>query len=124
MNEGDVFRFLRIADIHVWMIISDPARDSKNVLMVNFTSEDPDVDQACLVLPGEHPFITCRTLIEYARARVTNDAAIEQLRAAGRLEMFEPLSAALLAKVRNCAMLSTTLKTDFADILEQQELVD
>lgn len=27
MNAGDVFRFVNIADIHVWMIISDPARD-------------------------------------------------------------------------------------------------
>lgn len=46
MRAGDVFRFTGIADIHVWMVISDPARDAAKVLMVNFTTWEPHLDQA------------------------------------------------------------------------------
>lgn len=124
MNAGDAFRFVGIADIHVWMIISDPARDPKKLLMVNFTTWQPHLDQACIVDVGDHPFITARTVVNYARAKVVTDEQLELLRARGRLHMLEPLSATLLAKIRACAMESVSLPLELADILLDQELVE
>jgi hypothetical protein len=118
MKAGDVFRFNGIADIHVWMIISDPSRDPHHVLIVNFTSEAPDLDPVCSIIPGDHPFIQHRTLIQYSRARLVKDEALHQK---GRLEMLEPLSPTLLARIRECAMQSATLRLDYADILTDQE---
>jgi hypothetical protein len=65
VRTGDVFRFVGIADIHVWMIISDPARDPSKVLIVNFTTWESHIDKACIVEAGEHPFIVHKTLINY-----------------------------------------------------------
>lgn len=125
MKAGDVFRFVGIADIHVWMIISDPFRDPRNVLMVNFTTWEPHLDQACVLEAGEHPFIVHKTVVNYARARVVADAILEQLRTANRLELLnDPLSTMLLAKIRESAMNSVTLPLDAGQILIDQDLVD
>ncbi|MDB5324083.1 MAG: hypothetical protein JWN40_5714 [Phycisphaerales bacterium] len=124
MNAGDVFRFEGIADIHVWTIISDPRRDPQKLLMVNFTTWEPHLDQACVIEVGEHPFIRGRTVVNYARSRVVSDAQLELLRAKGRIQMLEPLTPALLTKMRTSALESTTLPLENADILLDQELVD
>lgn len=80
MNAGDVFRFNGIADIHVWMIISDPCRDPLKVLIVTFTTWEPHLDQACIVEASEHPFIVQKSVVNYARARIVTDVLLEQLR--------------------------------------------
>jgi hypothetical protein len=125
VKAGDVFRFVGIADVHVWMIISDPARDLQKILIVNFTTWEPHLDQACVVEAGEHPFVVHKTVVNFARARIVTDAALEQLRAAGRLQLLnDPLSDVLLAKVRESAMNSLTLALEAGDILIEQELAD
>jgi len=124
MRAGDVFRFTGIAEKHVWTIISDPAQDVVRVLMVNFTSHMPHLDQACCIQPGEHAFIKHASLVNYARARVVTDAALEALRASGRLELLNPPSPELLSRIREGAGRSCTLKLEFADILMEQELID
>lgn len=124
MKAGDAFRFVRTADIHVWMIISDPARDPSKDPIANFTTWEPHLDQACVVEANEHPFVVHRTVINYPRARVVTDAQLEALRAAGRIDFVDPLSPALRAKVRERAMDSLTLPLERADILLDQDLVD
>jgi hypothetical protein len=124
MRAGDVFRFIGIADIHVWMVISDPRRDPSRVLIVNFSTWEPHLDQACILDAGEHPFIVHRTVINFARARTATDANLQLIHAAGRLEFLDPLSAELLKKIREATMLSTSLPLELADILLDQELID
>ncbi len=124
MRAGDAFRFVGIADIHVWLIYSDPDRDPGKKLIVSFTTWQPHLDQACILEAGEHPFIVHRTVVEYPRTRLVTDAQLEQLRMAGRLQLLDPLSPALLAKVREGAMASTRLPLEQADVLVDQELVD
>jgi len=94
MNAGDVFRFVNIADIHVWMIISEPARDRTKVLMVSFTTWQPHLDQACILEAGEHPFVVHRTVVDYSRAKIVTDVQLESLRRAGRLQFLDSLSPA------------------------------
>lgn len=124
MTAGDVFRFVGIADIHVWSIISDPIRDPSKVLIVNFTTWEPHLDQACIVERGEHSFIVHRSVVNFARAKIATDSNLKLLHLKQRLELLEPLSPQLLTKIRESAMSSTTLPLEFADILLDQELVD
>jgi hypothetical protein len=124
MSPGDLFQFNEIADIHAWAIISDPIRFPDEVLIVNFTSYDPRVDQTCVFPAGAHPFITNRTCVNFPRARVTTDAILEQLRAVGRLRFHQSLSPAMLKEIREAAMLSTKIALAHADILIRQGLVE
>ena len=123
MKAGELFRFLGIADIHYWMIISDPQIDPDKVLLVSFTSFDRFNDQACVLNVGDHPVIVHKTTVEYPRAKVTTDSALESLRSAGRLDFFAPLEPQLLTKIRNGAMTSTRIQIEVAQILIDQGLV-
>jgi hypothetical protein len=124
MNAGDVFRFVGIADIHAWMIISDPLKDPSRVLMVSFTTWDPHEDQACILESGQHPFIKHRTCVSYPRAKLVTDQTLETLRNANRIELLDPLPKELLQRVRNGAMDSLRLSLELAQILIDQELVE
>ncbi len=124
MNAGDVFRFKGIADRHVWTIISDPQFDRQHVLIVNLTTYGPYEDHACVLEAGVHPFITGRTCVCYPRARMTQDEALEQLKAANRLQLLQPLGPELLRRLREGAMVSTRIRLGHAQILIDQRLVD
>ena len=122
MNAGDVFRFNRIAEIHVWMVISDPARNDQQLLMVNFTTWAPELDQVCIVDMAEHPFITQRSLINFAKAKIVSNSQLERLKTVGALTLLDPLSASLLQRIREAAMNSITLPLECGDVLINQEL--
>src|SRR3954463_12349845 len=99
------------------MIISDPARDLQKILIVNFTTWEPHLDQACVVEAGEHPFVVHRTVVNYARVRIVPDATLEQLRTAGRLQLLnDPLTPGLLTRIRESAMNSTSLPLEAGDV--------
>lgn len=124
MNAGDAFRFIGIADIHVWMIISDPVIDPSRVVIVNFTTWEPHLDQCCIVGKGDHPFLAHRSVVNFSRARLVAGEVLDQLRLAGRLQLIEPLSQELLTRIRRASLDSKTLALEFADILLDQELID
>jgi hypothetical protein len=124
MKAGDVYRFTKSADVHRWVVISDPVIDPERVLCVNITSYDPREDQACCLEPADHPSLTCRSLVNYSRARVTTNENLDAFLAAGLVRMLDPVSDALLKRIRQCAMDSTRMKLADANILIEQELVD
>lgn len=124
MKAGDVFLLDGVADIHCWIIISDPAIDPIRVLLVNFTSYDRFADQACILEVGDHPFIKHRTCVNYPMAREASNADLDVLRERGRLIMLESLSPALLQRIRVGAMESVDMELALADILIEQGLVD
>ncbi len=64
MNAGDTFKIPQpetSLDTHLWVVISDPAADAENILIVNFTTSRADSDKACILQPGEHPFVRHET---------------------------------------------------------------
>jgi hypothetical protein len=63
MHAGDVYRFTKSADVHRWVLISDPVLDPDKVLSVNITSYDPREDQACILEIGDHRSLTERSLV-------------------------------------------------------------
>lgn len=126
---GDAFRVAG-ADRHVWIIISDPAIDPDQVLIVNLTSwddsrrdTDPLKDPACVLFPPEHPFIQRKTCVYYRGAQV---ASVEHLlfrQTHGELDRVESVSPLLLQKLRECAGDSMHMALEHYRILETQQLV-
>jgi len=72
---------------HLWIVVSDPALDLEQVLIVNLTTSKPgsDVDPACVVLPGEHPFVRMESYVIYERANVTSTAHLSKAVGIGML---------------------------------------
>jgi hypothetical protein len=68
MKAGDTFRPAEnTVDqfIHLWVIISDPEQDPDEVLIVSLTEYHPKKDTACILGPGDHPFIHKKTCVAY-----------------------------------------------------------
>ena len=105
------------------MIISDPDLDPQRVLMVNFSSWKPYRDRACIVEPGDHPFLIRPSCVNYPEARVTSADVLDRLQAANQLFPRQPLSLDLLARIRQCARVSR-LRLEHLQLLLDQGLVE
>lgn len=60
---------------HLFILLTDPvptAGGSKNVLLVGISSVRPGLfhDPACLLYPGDHPFLDRQSYVNYPRARI------------------------------------------------------
>jgi MinD superfamily P-loop ATPase len=105
-------------------VISDPAKDADNVLIVNFTTRRSDSDPACILRVGEHPFVHHETCVNYAGAKIVSVAQITTLLQAGQMVNHAPVSTAILERIREGAGNSTRMALDHADILIDQGLLD
>ena len=101
LGAGDTFLTVSkdIRD-HLWFIVSDPTLDELNVLLVNLTTWKTGKDGSCILDRGDHPFITHKSIINYADARVTSIAKLAKLHELNQIYRKEPLSPAVLARIR------------------------
>lgn len=123
MEAGEAFRFAS-GDDHWWIVISDPAKDPDNVLIVNMTSFRQDKDQSCLLNPGDHEIVEHNSVIFYADSRVHAASHLNHLVSMGRVKcagkLFPPH---ILQLIREGAMQSKFMKLKHAQILIDQGLV-
>jgi len=108
-------------DSHLWMVISDPSQGDECVI-VNFTSWRADKDQACVVEPGEHPYVSRRTCVNYRDAKRCKTGDLDKLIASRNLKNSAPLSAELLARIRN-AVAESRMNWDCVQLLIDQGLI-
>jgi hypothetical protein len=75
---------LKLADTihssgHLYIVCSNPT-PQEEVALFNFTTKRTMSDLNCVVQPGEHPFVTVETVVEYGSGRLFTqkqwDAAI------------------------------------------------
>jgi hypothetical protein len=86
MHAGDIF-LIPDYDDHLWAIISDPAIDAQNVVMVLFVTRSELYADTCILRVGDHPFIKHDTCVQYPGAKVVSDCRLEELRREGKLRM-------------------------------------
>jgi hypothetical protein len=125
MDAGATFLLKdKSVDDHLWVIISDPRTDPKNVLFVSLTTYADYKEDVCLIQVGDHPWVRHLTCVAYDFAKVTTFDALYALKDKGLLELQPPVSEALLKRIRQAAMASTRLKIDYYSILEDQDLLE
>jgi hypothetical protein len=124
MNAGDTFRPADPSvDIHLWVIVSDPAQDASRVLIVSLTTFKPKKESVCLLDVGDHPFIKHKTCVAYNLANAPSLAQLEQARDSGHLIPDVPVSADVLRRIREGAALSTKLPIEYGELLDSQGLL-
>ena len=126
MNAGDAFIIAEPGtsyDSHLWIVISDPAKDPEQVVLVNFTKHRADKDQACVVECGDHPFIKQRTCVEYRRARMLSVKTLQTFLDSGLMVSHKPASPDLLARIR-AGVPRSRMHNEHVLILTLQGLVD
>lgn len=122
MNAGDTFVDGKYR--HLWIIMSDPAIDPQQVVIVNLTTYTIDEESACVLHKGEHPFVKHKTAVRYRDARAVASADLQKLLAARMLTPRPRCSAALLKKLRDGASKqSDLLPEECRAVLDEQGLI-
>jgi hypothetical protein len=124
VDAGDTFRPADPrADIHLWVVISDPSIDPNQVLIVSLTTYKPYKDGACILKTGDHPFIRHDTCIAYDLARVVSLSQLETLLKSGMLIPDDPVSHQVLERIRAAIWDSKRIAQEHVDLMEAQGLL-
>ena len=109
---------------HLWFVLSNPALDSGQVLIVNISSCKGAYteDSTCILEPGDHPFVKRASFVYFAKARCPS---VAQLEAGFQKELFRFLEKAtpeLLERIRRGALSSPFMARKYKDLLKEQDL--
>ncbi len=127
MKAGDTFFVQQVGklyDSHLWMVLSDPALNANQVLIVSLTTWGKEDDPACVLNVGDHPFVRQKSFIKYSHAKVVTNQQLEEFHAQRQIHVQPPLSAGVLKRVRDGAAESRFMALGHADILIDQGLID
>lgn len=63
---------------HLWIIISDPTQDNKEVIVVNVTTFiNGKKDPSCLLESSDHPDLSHQSCINYAESQIAKVTELE-----------------------------------------------
>jgi hypothetical protein len=125
MDAGTTFLLKeKTLDNHLWVVLSDPKIDPGKVLLVSLTTATALKEQICLLEVGDHPWIRHKTCAYYEYPKVVSLATLYKLKDTGQLDLREPLSPAVLERMREGAALSTRMPLAMAEILIEQGLIE
>ena len=56
-------------EYHLWLVLTDPDRESGKVVAVMVVSKRKHTDPTTLLVPGEHPFLKHPSNVDYGSAK-------------------------------------------------------
>lgn len=98
LQRGSAFQLEGQNSSRIWLVLSE-VRGAGDVAIVPIEPWSPDGDATCVVHPNDHPSVSRRSFIYYARARLAPVAALVAAETGGKLFIREPVAAALLDRV-------------------------
>jgi hypothetical protein len=126
MKQGDCFFNKAVRDLpsHPWVVLSDPAIDPENVLIVNLTDADWHHDQSCVLEPSDYPAVVKkRSCVAYQFAKVTSLGFLKDAKRKGLLYLKPAVSPETLKKLLTGAKESDELKNAHRELLREQFLI-
>lgn len=121
MEAGDTYRFGRGG--HLWVVVSDPAKDAANVVVVNMTT-DRGNDNSCILHPGDHPFVRHATCMCYDKAYLVSNADLERHVSSNTVRLQERVSAEVLERIRAGAAVTEQIPIGCKQVLIDQGLIE
>lgn len=86
-------------DYHLWIIVTQPSEGE--VITVSVTTQRKKSENLVVLQAGDHPFITHPSVIAYGYSKIRAVDDIENAIRNGSAKQREPVSEAILQKVRN-----------------------
>ncbi|HEX8694578.1 MAG TPA: hypothetical protein VF746_19295 [Longimicrobium sp.] len=86
---------------HLWVVLSDPAGDPPEVVILSLTTLRPHSDETVVLNPGDHPFVQHPTCAYFSDARIVT---VQSLERALRLRQAIPqpdMDAAIVERMRD-----------------------
>ena len=114
-----------VAARNLWVVVSDPAADPEQVLIVNVTSVRRSFhDSSCLLNVGDHRFVQHASYMEYSRSRIESGSELRAKLATGSIIPDEPISADVLQRIRDGAARTDRIPLRNLQLLVDQGLID
>jgi hypothetical protein len=104
---------------HLFFVISDPARNNGTFIIVNITGNELRAGRECVLVPGDHPWITKESFVAFADALEINPARAQMIDAliGTRVKLQPSLTAAILARIVNAGKQSKAIAVDYKKYL-------
>ena len=119
VKQGDTF----LIDDHLLVVISDPAQDPDNLVLVAMTTREDYKDQSCVLYSGDHPFIGHDTLIAYnLPGTFMSSSQLGELLTRGDISRNDPVTPEVLEKILVGADESQDIPMQFWNALDDQGL--
>jgi hypothetical protein len=125
VKPGDTFRFADpTIDNHLWVVLSDPLRNDREILVVSITSWHEFIaDHSCILDPGDHPAITHRSCVYYDLAGITTAECLTTRLDEGWFIDQPPMEETILTRVYDGAFKTEFLTYRQRSILIEQDLI-
>jgi hypothetical protein len=107
-------------DRHLAVVASDPAIDSKRIVVVNVSTKPCPCGKACVVNPNEHAALSETSYIRCDYANVTSFDALKAGFDGGVVTMSKTVSSALLARIQERLLRSVHTRREIKAILTEQ----
>jgi hypothetical protein len=105
---------------HLWIVISDPAQNNGEFVIVNLTTDAFRAGKDCEMNPGEHQWIRQKCYVSFGDARkVTPKEAIriQQLISQREIQQHFPMQSSVIKKIVAAGMKSKALATELKALL-------
>jgi len=122
VNRADTF-IPSGADSHLWVVVSDPARNPHEVVLVNLSTQAPWKDNTCVVLPHEHAWVQHPSVVMYGDARIESGESLRRIEEAGLLDKCPSVSDALMARILEGFDISAYVKPRVRQVLVEYGLL-
>ena len=123
MEAGETFK--RSYGVHLWVVVSDPAKDSQRVLIVNMTTvRNRFHDPACVLNAGDHREVKHQTYMNYRDSRIVRNSALEAQLSTGQIAVNEKVSECVLDRIRRGAASSDYIPMAHRELLVEQGLAE
>jgi len=101
---------------HLWIVISDPTKNSGSFLIVNLTTDKLRAGGTCELRRGDHEWITKTCYVSFGDAREVDpekEIKLLDLMKCGRITKHFPVNPAILQKIIRAARESKSLPIGF-----------
>jgi hypothetical protein len=105
---------------HLWVLLTDPDAATDEVLMVNLTTQRPHSDTTVVLKPGDHPFVTHPTVVNFSDARLVKATVMQDYLSRGVYMRQAALSSAVLQRLQAGLLASPFTPNKFKDCFRQR----
>jgi len=100
---GETFINLDYGPEHLWVVCSNHTAENA-VVIFNFTGYRDGCDEACIILPGEHAFVTKKTHVAYSRGQLLPLRLLTVMKAKDAYRSHQSCTETLLRRIMQGAL--------------------
>jgi len=88
-------------NLHLWIVITEPRPPDFQCVIVSVTTQKPHSDATVVLRPGDHPFITRDSVIQYLDARFADARGLDDIIEKGLAKRRDSCSPELLERIQD-----------------------